>query len=180
MRVVSKITVLLVLMIIPVLWGCSADKTGRQPKADAVAVLIPANGSSVQGVVRFARVDDGVRIMARVSHLAPGAHGFHIHQFGDCRAADAGSAGAHFNPHGKAHGGPDAEDRHAGDLPNLVADESGVATFDRVAPLIALDGPDSIIGRSVVVHAEPDDFTSQPAGASGARLACGVVGIAAE
>lgn len=180
MRGLSNVTFLLGFAIFLSLWGCPADKTGRQPKADAVAELSPANGSSVQGIVRFARAKDGVRVMARVLNLSPGLHGFHIHQFGDCRSADAGSAGSHFNPHEKIHGAPDAENHHAGDLANLAADDSGVATLDMVALTVSLDGPDSVIGRSVIVHAEADDFKSQPAGASGTRLACGVIGIAAE
>jgi len=180
MRVLSTFMVLPVILMLSGLWGCSADKSGRQPKADAVAELSPANGSGVRGVVRFARVEDGVRVMARVFNLSPGPHGLHIHRFGDCRSADAASAGAHFNPGGNAHGGPQDVNRHAGDLGNMVADDSGVATLDGVAPMVMLDGPDSVIGRSVVVHAKADDFKSQPSGASGERQACGVIGIAAE
>ena len=83
--------------------------------------------------------------------LSPGKHGFHVHEFGDYTDG-CDSAGSHFNPYGKEHGGPDDEERHAGDLGNVVADENGVANVDIVDAQIPLDGPNSIIGRSIVVR----------------------------
>jgi Cu-Zn family superoxide dismutase len=105
-----------------------------------------------------------------------GKHGFHVHEFGDCSMADGVCAGGHFNPTGSPHGSPDAAKRHVGDFGNLTADESGKATYKRVDKLITFSGPNSIIGRSIIVHAAPDDF-SQPSGNAGARIGCGVIGI---
>lgn len=144
----------------------------------AVAVLHPAGGSGVRGIVTFTSAPGGTRVEARVEGLTPGRHGFHIHEFGDCGAVDAASAGGHFNPFAKPHAGPDDPERHAGDLGNLAADAGGVASYDRIDDLIAFSGAASIIGRAVIVHSGEDDFKTQPTGNAGARLACGVIGIA--
>jgi len=144
----------------------------------AVAVLSPTKDSSVAGTVTFTKVDGGVKIVADVTGLTPGLHGFHIHEFGDCSAPDATSAGGHFNPHHMQHGGPDAAMRHAGDFGNLEADASGKAHYERVDSMISFDGADSIIGHGVIVHAKADDLTSQPSGNAGARVACGAIGVA--
>lgn len=160
--------------------GCEPHGRGLSPKADAVAMVMPTKGNTASGVVTFSKVKDGIRIIADFKDLSPGVHGIHIHEFGDCRADDGSSAGGHFNPHVKAHGAPDAQERHVGDLGNIVADENGVAVLDVVDPHPALDGEHSIIGRSVVVHAEADDFQTQPHGAAGGRLACGAIGLARQ
>jgi Cu-Zn family superoxide dismutase len=144
----------------------------------AVAVLRAASGSNVRGVVTFVKVEGGVRVIADVEGLAPGEHGFHVHEFGDCSATSAASAGGHFNPHNTSHGGPDTAHQHEGDLGNIVSDDSGKAHYDRVNKLIVLEGPDSVIGRSVIVHEKTDDLEAQPAGNAGARVACGLIGIA--
>lgn len=158
--------------------GCDQDGRGIAPKADAVATIWPTKGNTVSGVVTFSKVSNGVRVIADLKDLSPGIHGIHIHEFGDCRADDGSSAGGHFNPHDKAHGAPDAPERHVGDLGNVVADENGVGAFDVVDALLALDGEHSIIGRSMVVHAAEDDFQTQPHGAAGGRVACGTIGLA--
>ncbi len=147
------------------------------PITKAVAVISPTSGNRVSGVVGFTQMSDGVMIVADLTGLTPGEHGFHIHEFGDCREADALSAGNHFNPYGLPHGGPETNLRHAGDLGNVTADASGSAHYEYLDPVLALSGPTSIIGRSVIVHAKPDNLHSQPAGSSGARIACGVIGI---
>jgi Cu-Zn family superoxide dismutase len=144
----------------------------------AIAVLSPTKSSSVSGTVTFTKVDGGVKIVADVAGLTPGQHGFHIHEFGDCSAADATSAGGHFNPHHMQHGGPEATTHHAGDFGNLEADASGKAHYERVDATLSLDGADSIIGRGVIVHASPDDLKTQPTGNAGARVACGAIGVA--
>ncbi len=144
----------------------------------ATAVLYPTKDSGVHGVVMFTRQGSGVLVAADVQGLSPGKHGFHIHEYGDCSALDAGSAGGHFNPTGKPHGAPADRERHAGDLGNISADTQGRARHESADKNISFDGPASIIGRAVVVHADPDDLKSQPAGNSGARVACGVIGIA--
>lgn len=105
----------------------------------------------------FKGLDSEVHIYGEVSNLSPGQHGFHIHQFGDTTNGCI-SAGPHFNPFQKTHGGIDNEERHAGDLGNITADESGMAKFDFKDRLIRLNGPHSIIGRSIIVHQDPDDL----------------------
>lgn len=145
----------------------------------AVAVLAPTAGSQVKGVVHFTQTAVGIRIEATVAGLPPGRHGFHVHEWGDCSASDATSAGGHFNPTNQPHGGPDNTARHVGDLGNLEAGSDSTATYSRVDTVVAFTGARSIIGHAVIVHAAADDLTSQPTGNAGGRLACGVVGIAA-
>ncbi len=145
----------------------------------AVAMLRPTEGNNVSGKVTFTEVADGVQIQAEITGLTPGNHGFHVHEFGDCSAADASSAGAHFNPTKKPHAGPDATERHVGDMGNVEADAAGTAKLDYVDHHISLTKDQlSVIGRSVVVHTKADDLKTQPTGDSGARVACGVIGIA--
>jgi Cu-Zn family superoxide dismutase len=145
----------------------------------AIVVLHPTAGNKVSGTVTFTEVADGVQVHADITGLTPGNHGFHVHEFGDCSAADASSAGAHFNPTNNPHAGPDAAERHVGDMGNVEADASGKATLEYVDHQISLTTDErSVIGRSVVVHVKADDLKTQPAGDSGARIACGVIGRA--
>ena len=145
----------------------------------AIAMLHPTAGNKVSGTVTFTEEADGVKVHADLTGLTPGNHGFHVHEFGDCSAADAASAGAHFNPTNKPHAGPDAPERHVGDMGNVEADGSGKATLEYVDHQISLtNDQQSAIGRSVVVHAKADDLKTQPSGDSGARTACGVIGRA--
>ena len=162
-----------------------AAKSAASSKA--IAVLQPTAGNKVTGTVTFTPVADGVQVHAEIAGLTPGKHGFHIHEFGDCSAADASSAGAHFNPTNQPHAGPDATQRHEGDMGNVEADASPKprivaavsAKLDYVDHQISLtNDAKSVIGRSVVVHAKPDDLKTQPSGDSGARIACGVIGWA--
>ncbi len=158
-----------------------AQTPREQPSAPlkAIVVLHPTAANKVSGTATFTEVADGVQVHADITGLTPGNHGFHVHEFGDCSAADASSAGAHFNPTNKPHAGPDATARHVGDMGNVEADASGKATLEYVDHHISLtDDQTSVIGRSVVVHAKADDLKSQPAGDSGARIACGVIGRA--
>jgi len=146
--------------------------------ARAHAVLASASNSDVSGTLSFAGTDQGVRITGRITGLKPDStHGFHIHEHGDCSTPDASSAGGHFNPTQQPHGHPDAGRRHAGDLPNQQANAEGVATVDVLAKDIQLGtgGNTDILGDAVIVHAQPDDYSSQPSGNSGARIACGVI-----
>ena len=120
-----------------------------------------------------------MQIKLELSGLEPGSvHGLHIHEKGDCSAPDATSAGPHFSLAGQQHGTPQGESHHAGDLGNVTANSSGKASASLVVPaskLTLVAGPLSVVGRAVVVHAGPDDLKSQPAGNSGARIACGVI-----
>src|SRR6266571_2140136 len=143
----------------------------------AIATLDPKSESKVTGTVTFTKTGDETRVVADIENLTPGKHGFHIHEKGDCSAADAASAGGHFNPTQKHHGGPTTAEHHAGDLGNIEADASGKAHLDWKGKL-SLSGKDSIIGRSVVVHEKEDDLKTDPAGNSGARIACGTINAA--
>ena len=142
----------------------------------AIAVLHPASGSQVMGTVTFTKTDDAVQVVADVTGLTPGQHGFHIHEFGDCSATDATSAGGHFNPTHKPHGAPDAAERHVGDLGNLEADASGKAHLEWKDKVMKLTGEDSIVGHAMIVHQKADDLKTQPTGNAGGRVACGVIG----
>ena len=144
----------------------------------SIARLEPTKGSSVSGVVQFfPRGDGSVQVKGSVQGLAPNSvHGFHIHEKGDCSSGDGLSAGGHFNPGQQAHGKFDGAVHHAGDLPSLTADAQGTATIDFTSRSIALDrGPSGILGRGLIVHNDPDDYTTQPTGNSGARVACAVI-----
>jgi superoxide dismutase, Cu-Zn family len=157
-----------------------ADKSeagGGKARATAVAVLSPAKNNPVKGTVTFTEETQGVRVVAEITGLTPGKHGFHIHEKGDCSAADFTSAGGHWNPTNAKHGAPTspAEARHFGDFGNIEANEQGVARFARTFQWLTFTGTNSVLGKAVVVHADPDDLTSQPAGNAGARIACGVI-----
>ncbi|HWP84853.1 MAG TPA: superoxide dismutase family protein [Terriglobia bacterium] len=141
----------------------------------ATATLQPTQGNKVQGTIVLMTMGSGVHFTGTVTGLTPGKHGFHVHENGDCSAPDASSAGGHFNPEKKAHGTPTAAERHAGDLGNIEADASGTAKVDIHANGITLgSGANSVLGKAIIVHANPDDF-SQPTGNAGGRLACGVI-----
>jgi Cu-Zn family superoxide dismutase len=152
--------------------SASASEIGRLL---AVARLSGTAGHEVSGLVQFFRHEKGVRVVADVTGLTPGEHGIHIHEHGDCSAPDGSSAGGHFNPTGEKHGGREAAKRHAGDLGNLTATESGTAHLDYVDTHLRVDGAQSFIGRAVIVHAGRDDLHSQPSGDAGPRVACGVI-----
>ena len=145
----------------------------------AICVIYPTAGNSVSGTITFTQTDKGVKVVADLQGLSKGKHGFHIHDYGDCSAADGTSAGGHFNPQGKSHGAPMDVMRHEGDMGNLEADDSGKAHLEYVDPMISFEeGSQCIIGRSVIIHKSEDDLKTQPTGNSGARIGCGVIGIA--
>jgi superoxide dismutase, Cu-Zn family len=166
-----------------------ADSSVAQEEGLAlVARLQPVGDGGATGEVTFTPEAGGVRVAARMTGLTPGEHGFHVHENGSCEAADlpddpdtdpnpAGAAGGHFAGADTTHGGPDAASRHDGDLGNVTAGLDGVAVLDRLDQRLRLSGPNSILGKAVIVHAGADDLTTQPSGASGARVACGVVTV---
>ena len=159
--------------VIASLLGLAGCETSGSHGRHAMAELNPASGSNVHGTVHFYETAKGVHVVAKVTGLTPGLHGFHVHQSGDCSAPDATSAGGHFNPAGAKHGGPADMERHAGDFGNIMADASGMAKADFVDSHISFDGSNSIIGKGVIVHEKADDLKSQPAGDAGKRVACG-------
>lgn len=159
------------LALVFTLAGCRGGFVGGGPEK-AEAQLKPTAGNTVNGVVSFSSAGQKIRVVAEVRGLTPGAHGFHIHEKGDCSAPDGSSAGGHYNPQGKHHGHPDNEQHHAGDMPQLIADSSGLARMTAYLSDLEMK---ALPGLSVIVHASPDDFKTQPTGNSGARQACGVI-----
>jgi len=146
----------------------------------AVAVIHPTKDNSARGVVHFHRSAPGqVTLSAHIEGLEPEQkHGFHIHEYGDCSAEDGTSAGDHYNPEGHPHGLQEEDERHAGDLGNIVADEQGKGTLILTVDNISIAGESNpIIGRGLIVHRDPDDG-SQPVGDAGPRIGCGVIGVA--
>lgn len=144
----------------------------------AGATLAATEGNTVSGTLRFETMDGGVHVTGQVVGLTPDSqHGFHVHERGDCSAPDATSAGGHFNPAGSDHGRVGTATHHVGDTDNLVADAQGLATVDThlVGATLGDGAATDIVGKGVIVHARPDDYTSQPTGDAGDRLACGVI-----
>jgi Cu-Zn family superoxide dismutase len=145
--------------------------------SSASAIIYPTPGNQITGFVKFKKENRGIRITATINGLTQGKHGFHIHKYGDCSGDNGTCAGDHFNPTNAPHGSPTDKIVHIGDLGNVVADEHGNAIYDEINYHITLSGPHSIIGRSIIVHADADDLHSQPTGNSGNRIGCGVIGI---
>lgn len=169
------------------LTGCESMHHGGHHKSghtqlkqvkQAVAVMHPTRNNRTHGVVHFIQDGDVVHMTADISGLTPNSrHGFHIHEYGDCSAADGTSAGGHYNPEGHDHALPNGMPRHAGDLGNLQADGNGNATLELTLDNISLiKGDNPILGRGLIIHAKPDDG-GQPTGNAGARIACGVIGV---
>ncbi|VIO92969.1 Uncharacterized protein BM_BM11557 [Brugia malayi] len=154
--------------------------------ATAIAILHSDNGN-VNGTIHFQQGKNSTTISGEIKGLTPGLHGFHVHQYGDTTNGCI-SAGPHFNPYNKTHGDPTDEMRHVGDLGNIVAGADGTAHIDISDKHVQLLGPNSIIGRSIVVHADQDDLgkgvgnkkdESLKTGNAGGRVACGIVAISA-
>ncbi|HSD15687.1 MAG TPA: superoxide dismutase family protein [Thermomonas sp.] len=159
----------------------SAASPAKSTASRATVNLAPASGSLVSGTLALMPMGDGVHITGEVGGLRPGdSRGFHIHEKGDCSAADASTAGGHFNPAAQAHGRSGHGAHHAGDTDNIVADAKGVARIDAHVAGVTLGGgaANDIAGRAVIVHAAADDYTTQPTGNAGARVACGVIKVA--
>lgn len=163
----------LALLTTAALAGC---QTMSDEPLRASAGLEPTKFNKVVGEVNFEQAGGKVRVTAQLIRLAPNQEfGFHIHEVGDCSSGDGLSAKGHFNPYGKPHG-PQGSEHHAGDMPNLKADAKGKAKLSADLDIVTLTaGPANIVGRAVIVHADPDDYKTQPTGNAGARLACGVI-----
>lgn len=169
--------------------GCDREKRHEKEKEEggekgalavekverAVVSIYPTEGNQAKGTVRFMRLDGAMRVSVDVEGLEPKTeHAFHIHEFGDCTAPDGSSAGEHYNPGNAPHGLPSDPERHLGDLGNMTSDADGRAKFEKTVELPTEKG--SIIGRSLIIHSESDKGT-QPTGAAGDRIGCGVVGV---
>ena len=157
------------------LLGACASTPPESPRA--TAQLQPTKGNKTFGEATFEQVGDRVHVVIYVQGLKPGQeHGLHIHEIGDCSSGDGLSTKGHFNPLGKPHANPGTPERHAGDLPALKAGKDGRAKVDAKLDVITVTpGPSSVIGRGLIVHADADDYKTQPTGNAGARIACGVI-----
>lgn len=175
----------IIILLLGILGSCQVEPAAEAEEEkkllpeieQAICVLHPTENNSASGTVTFTKTDSGMHVSAEMTGLSEGKHGFHIHQYGNCSALDGGSAGGHFNPYDKPHGGPGDAERHVGDLGNISASEDGTATLELIDTLLTFHGESSIIGRGMVVHAAEDDLISQPTGDAGARVACGVIGV---
>lgn len=152
----------------------AAAQTPAPQKAQAV--LKAPKGSKLKGMIHFTEENGKMKIETMVDGIKPGPHGFHIHEKGDCSAADFSSAGGHFNPHQGTHADHNTPGRHVGDLGNLIADNKSKAYTTLIVDGMTMKpGAESIIGKSVIIHKDKDDLKSQPAGNSGPRIACGII-----
>lgn len=145
-------------------------------RPSATATLAPISGSTASGTVTFIERPGGaVEVAVRLTGVPPGIHGFHVHDKGDC-GDNGNAAGGHFNPTGAQHGAPSSASHHAGDFGNVEADASGSVRESRTLHGITIaSGSTSVVGHAVILHANPDDLTTQPTGNAGGRIACGVV-----
>ena len=161
---------------------CSNNQINNQNvlRFEAVSNINPANNSTANGSVHFTELNGIVELNASINGLTPGNHAIHIHEFGDCSSFDAKSAGGHWNPKHTSHGEWGNDHFHLGDIGNIIADSNGFGEFSLKTNLWCLNCNDSsknIIGKSIIIHASADDFTSQPSGAAGKRIGCGVIEI---
>ena len=164
----------LVLAALPLLCACQSM---RSDAPRATASLQPTKGNQTSGTVAFVEAGGRVRVHAVVVGLKPGReHGFHVHEAGDCSSGDGMSTKGHFNPLGKPHAHFSTAERHAGDMPALRADANGRAEANFELDVMTVSpGPASVVGRGLIVHADADDYRTQPTGNAGARIACAVI-----
>lgn len=156
-----------------VLVSCPVPPPADSPTA--TATIESKSGSSVTGTATFKKVSGGVEITVTLANASPGKHGVHLHEKGDCSAADGASAGGHFDPDKKPHGAPDSPEHHAGDFGNIEIGQDGTGTLNLVSKDLTVEaGERSVVGRAIIVHEKEDDF-GQPTGNAGGRIGCGVV-----
>lgn len=186
-----NLALLLMLSVIAMIAACGAKEEAAPPEpapvpepevveaappAVAVAVLQPRADAEVSGMISFTEVEGGVRITAEIAGPDPGPHGLHLHELGDCSSEDFKSTGGHFNPTDAPHGAPTDEMRHAGDFGNIEIGEDGSGRLELTTDMLTVaDGPNTVVGRAVILHEGADDLVSQPTGAAGGRIGCGIV-----
>lgn len=164
----------LVLLSLLVLVTAACASMGSRPAA--LAMLAPTSGQTAAGTVRLTQMADGsVDVQVDLTGVPAGVHGFHVHEKGDC-GDNGNAAGGHFNPDSTAHGAPEMPPHHAGDFGNVTANAAGeVHTRFTTRSVTVEAGAKSAVGRAIILHANPDDLTTQPTGNAGGRIACGVV-----
>jgi len=155
------------------------EETPVEPEAEpatATATLMTADGTEV-GTATFTQdVGQTTASFHLTGVSAAGTHGIHVHETGECTPPEFTSAGSHFNPTNADHACPPAAPRHAGDFGNVEIADDGSGHLEITTDLITVeDGPNSVVGKAVILHAGPDDCTTQPTGDAGGRLACGVI-----
>lgn len=184
----------IVILGLVVLVGCGGTQEEAAPAAEPEAAPEPVEmvasmtasvelqareGMTVTGRIGFEETEGAglVVIAGTVAGAPEGTHGLHIHEVGDCSAADFTSSGGHFNPGGVPHAGPMDAERHAGDLGNIEIGADGTGSIELSSDLITLaaGAESSIVGRAVILHEGADDLVSQPTGDAGGRIACGVI-----
>jgi len=151
-------------------------KTGNGEAKKATATVMGPDGSAIEGIVTFVQEGDEVRVIAGLKGAPPGTHGIHLHENGDCGGEGFANAGSHFNPDDAPHACPPTEPRHAGDFGNIEIKEDGTGQIEVKTRALTIDaGPNTVVGKAVILHSQADDCASQPTGDAGGRLACGVV-----
>ena len=174
----TTIALLLTLTVCWVLAGCDSDDP-EELQQEAIAEIHPtmASGSDVAGEAVFTQDGADIMLVVEIWNATPGLHAVHIHAVGDCSAADGTSAGGHWNPTDEEHGRWGGESFHLGDLGNVPVGSDGTGYLERTTDLWEMGtGSDlDIVGKAIVVHAGEDDFVSQPSGAAGGRIGCGVI-----
>jgi len=160
-------------------WLCLACSAAPAAGPRASAAIESRSGSKVTGKAVFTGLPSGAtKVEVWIENAAPGVHGIHLHEKGDCSAPDASSAGPHFNPSGNPHAGPADAKHHAGDWGNITVGADGKGHLEITTDMLTVEpGPNSVVGRAVVFHDKPDDLKTQPTGDAGGRLGCGVVGM---
>ncbi len=144
----------------------------------AVATLEPRSGTQVTGTATFREEGGKVEVIVNVKDLSPGLHGVQIHDTGDCKSSDASSAGKHFNPNGGTHAAPTDPNCHAGDLGNIEAGAAGAGMLTVTTDKLTVSAGDrSVVGRSIIIHSEPDDLKTERVPGAGGRIACGVIAL---
>lgn len=169
---------ILSIVIIAVTIGCKCNKNGDGANNTVKINLEPKSGSTVTGTATFTEKNGKVAFEAKLTGLAPGVHAIHIHEKADCSAADASSAGGHWNPTFKKHGKWGSVEYHKGDIGNFTADPSGNAKISLTTDEWCIgcgDETKDILGKGLIVHEKADDFTTQPTGNAGGRQACSAI-----
>jgi Cu-Zn family superoxide dismutase len=172
---VHKVAALFLVVLAPLFVGAAGEGKPSKPSLKrAVCVVHGLGDHKVSGAIYFTQKGKVVEITGKLTGLRPGKHGFHIHEFGDCTSKDGMSAGGHFDVGNHPHGGPKSSKRHTGDLGNIEANNMGVAEINKRDTVISLSGNRSILGRSLIIHAQEDDLKDIKS--AGARIGCGVIG----
>lgn len=158
--------------------ACSVIPKSPAPAASEVASAMLLRGNAAVGTATLSQIGDDVMIDIKVTGLADGEYGMHLHQIGKCEGPDYKSAGPHWNPGGRQHGLNNPQGAHGGDLPNLIGANGKAAAYSGRITGIRLSGPNGLIdgdGAALIIHAKPDDGLTDPSGNSGDRMICGVL-----